>query len=177
MTTREKIFWIFAILAGIGIIGGLLEEKKFTQTAFKVHKKFLPIIDKYLPYDKIQILPNSKVYLRGHTLVINKNGEILPHYYKTLSKKISDRESEDIGSIVVVEKKKNVVAVYEKDYRAIQLGYQVTIIDITIPAIIQQKEFWGSIPSLPKKKKVMSKWTGSDPHNKVLEYLKSLPIS
>lgn len=177
MTRREKIFWVFVVFVGVGLMRVLLDEQQVTDKALDDHRKCLPIINKYKSYDKLKKLPKSKAYLKGHALVINKDGKMLPYFYNPLTKKMPELESEGIGTIVIVEKEKKAVAYYEQNRKAIQLGYHVTIIDITIPAVIKQEDFWGSMPSTPKKKSVMSFWTGTDPDYKVLDYLKSLPIN
>ena len=179
MTWAEKTFWIFGVFIGIGVIVTLYKDSQTWYAGTEVEKRFSSIIHKYKSYNKLKKLPANRAYIRGHALVIDQDGNILPFYYDSLSSHLLKKgiASEAVGTIVIIEAQQRIIAYYTSDYEVKQSGYLFTIIDITIPAVIEQKSFWGSKPATPKTKSRVSFWTGTNPTwTEVSTYLESLPV-
>jgi len=176
----HKIFWVFVAVGGIACLVALFDYERLISWSAKTESTHSSIISKYRSYKKLHLKSVNNTYLLGKTLVIDVNGKILKDYYFPLLKKDTKVSSMDVGTVVVIEDKKKVLAQYYskgviKPWKLVQKGCLVTIIDITKQTITAQKTFWGSKPPKPKTKSKISVWAGPYPDNQVLQYLKSIP--
>ncbi len=113
-------------------------------------------------------------YVHGKVLPIEmRTNTVEVQTYYELPGDLRAISPEDVGTVLWLDCTTGTVGTYTSGGAAKQWVCDVTLIDLSIPAIIGEKSFTGSEPPLTTTKS--SGETGSFPVKEIVDYLESLP--
>lgn len=140
-----------------------------------------PFMNHVKEYSTISGLKNSvrtsphrmQAYLKGKIITVNKENNRIDNIYFDLPEELRAAKPEDVGTIIWLKWGENKVGSYTDGEDAIVNNCHVTIIDKSISAIVDERNFRGSDP--PKVKHGSGSDSGSMPTKEIVNYLQSLP--
>jgi hypothetical protein len=138
-------------------------------------QKIKPFKDRLPEYTAITRTQVGDPYLKGKIIAIDKNRNIIDKLYYDLSEELRANTPEEVGTIVWLQCDENVVGYYgstqTEGSEATYWTCDVTIIDKSIPAILEKRNFAGA----PPPSKSAGSGTGGKPTKEIIDYLVSLP--
>lgn len=116
---------------------------------------------------------NSAAYIKGKIITVDQNDGKIDDIYFDLPEEWRATQPEEVGTVMWLEWGKEIVGHYTDGAEAYVNTARVTIIDNSIPAIIDRKIFRGSYPSWVKRRRGTR--FGSKPTGEIVNYIKRLP--
>jgi hypothetical protein len=123
--------------------------------------------------DKSTESTNYSPYLRGKVITIDNENKAIDDIYFSLPNELKASEPNEVGTIILIERREVAVGRYTDGTGAYQDFWQLTIVDKTLLTIVGTIEISGEEP--PEYKQSSGPKTGTSPKTKVIEYLSNLP--
>lgn len=167
--SSRKGSYIFIGAMIILIVGSIIF---FSQRRKNILEHFGNYLSEYKEICNTQNRIENGAYIRGKIVPIDIKQSKIHELLFNLPGEVRARKPEDVKTILLIERILTKVGRYSDGQDAYEITWRIKLIDTTIPAIVAEKDFFGS--DAPK-------WTrgarhaGSEPEDDVLEYLKGLP--
>lgn len=115
----------------------------------------------------------TKPYIKGKIILIDKSHNKISNIYYELPEELRATKPEEVGTIVWLKCGRDKVGSYTDGEDATVITCQVTVIDKSIPIIVNKTKFKGSEPPQVKERGVSG--SGEMPTKDIVDYLRSLP--
>jgi hypothetical protein len=155
---------IIAALVFFGIRSGF---RRLRSAPFEKH------LSEYASIRGLEREQAAEAYIRGKIVAVNRSENQIDDIYFDLPQELRAAQPEEVGTVVWLEWGADRIGMYTDGAGAYAHTCKVTIIDMSIPAIIAERDFRGSRP--PETKSGSGSRYGSKPTDKIVGYLKGLP--
>ncbi len=161
---------ILVLIIGALVVFFLIKHAQYREAKVEPFKDHL---SEYVSSEALKHMEGGQAHLKGKIVVIDKKEKKVDDMYFDLPEGLCAAKHEEVGTIVWLERGERMIGKYTDGAGGYVKTCQVTIVDKSRNAIIEEREFAGSDP--PGSKRGSAAAYGSDPDGLVKDFLIGLP--